>query len=81
MVKADAILAKVISGHGRIQFGDFQKFLVRLGFRLDRARGSLCPPKGHPPIERQPIGNEAKSFQVGQLKDMIAEFDLKLEKG
>jgi predicted RNA binding protein YcfA (HicA-like mRNA interferase family) len=84
MVKADAILAKVKSGHGRIQFRDFQKLLVRLGFRLDRTRGShhvYVHPRVTRPLSVQPIGNEAKPFQVRQLKDMIAEFGLKLEKG
>jgi predicted RNA binding protein YcfA (HicA-like mRNA interferase family) len=81
MVKADAILAKVISGHGRIQFRDFQKLLVGLGFRLDRTRGSHHI-YVHPKIGRsfpvQPDGPDAKRYQVKQLRDMIETYKLTL---
>jgi hypothetical protein len=56
MVKADAILEKVISGRGRIQFRDFQKLLVELGFRLDRTRGSHHI-YVHPEIQRSFSGS------------------------
>jgi predicted RNA binding protein YcfA (HicA-like mRNA interferase family) len=82
MAKADAILEKVISGHGRIPFRDFQKLLVKLGFRLGRTRGShhvYVHPKVTRPLSIQSMGNEAKPFQVRQLRDMIVEFDLKLD--
>jgi predicted RNA binding protein YcfA (HicA-like mRNA interferase family) len=81
MVKADAILAKVISGHGRIQFRDFQKLLERLGFRLDQTRGSHHI-YVHPKIGRsfpvQPEGPDAKRYQVKQLRDMIETYKLTL---
>jgi predicted RNA binding protein YcfA (HicA-like mRNA interferase family) len=81
MVKADAILEKVMSDRGRIQFRDFQKLLVRLGFRLDRTRGSHHI-YVHPKIGRsfpvQPDGPEAKQYQVRQLRDMIETYKLTL---
>lgn len=82
MAKLSAILEKVMSAHGRIQFRDFQKLLLKLGFRLDRIRGShhiYVHPKVTRALSIQPIGKEAKPFQVRQLRDMIAEFGLSLE--
>jgi predicted RNA binding protein YcfA (HicA-like mRNA interferase family) len=82
MAKAIAVLEKVESGRGRIQFRDFQRLLVKLGFRLDRIRGShhiYIHPAVTRPFSVQPVGKEAKPFQVRQLKDMIAEFNLGLE--
>ena len=81
MVKSDAILEKVISGQGRIQFRDFEKLLVELGFRLDRTRGSHHI-YVHPEIRRsfpvQPDGSDAKKYQVKQLRDMIKTYKLTL---
>ena len=82
MAKARAILEKVMSGQGRIQFKEFQKLLAKLGFRLDRVRGShhiYVHSKVTRPLSIQPIGNEAKPFQVRQLRDMITEFGLGIE--
>jgi hypothetical protein len=82
MAKAHAILEKVVIGHGRIKFRDLQKLLLGLGFELDRVRGShhiYVHAQVTRPLSIQPIGNEAKPFQVRQLRDMIAEFDLKLK--
>jgi predicted RNA binding protein YcfA (HicA-like mRNA interferase family) len=82
MAKASVILEKVTTGRGRIQFRDFQKLLLKLGFHLDRTRGShhiYLHPKVTRAFSVQCIGNEAKPFQVRQLRDMIAEFGLKLE--
>jgi hypothetical protein len=82
MAKTGAILEKVITGQGRIKFRDIQKLLLELGFYLDRIRGShhiYIHPKATRPLNIQPVGNEAKPYQVRQLRDMIVEFSLKLE--
>lgn len=82
MATPSRILKRVISDQGHISFRDFQKLLLKLGFRLDRTRGShhiYVHPLGTRPLSVQPIGNEAKPFQVRQLRDMIAEFGLSLE--
>jgi predicted RNA binding protein YcfA (HicA-like mRNA interferase family) len=82
MSKASAALERVLSGHGQIRFRDLQRLILKLGFRLDRIRGShhiYVHPKATRPLNVQPIGNEAKQFQVRQLKVMIEEFDLRLE--
>ena len=83
MPKPREILAKVTSKKGQIRFRDFQKLLAALGFRLDRIRGShhiYVNPKVTRVFSVQPVGSEAKPFQVRQLRDMIVEFDLKLDK-
>jgi predicted RNA binding protein YcfA (HicA-like mRNA interferase family) len=82
MAKPSDILAKVTTGGGQIKFRDFQRLLLGLGFRLDRIRGShhiYVHPKVARAFSVQPVGNEAKPFQVRQLRDMIVEFDLKLD--
>ena len=61
---------------------DLQRLLSKLGFRLDRVAGShhIYVREGVPrPINIQPVGKDAKPYQVRQLRDIIEEFDLKLE--
>jgi predicted RNA binding protein YcfA (HicA-like mRNA interferase family) len=82
MAKPSDILAKVTTGKGRIKFRDFQRLLGGRGFRLDRIRGShqiYVHPKVARAFSVQPVGDEAKPFQVRQLRDMIREFHLKLD--
>lgn len=82
MAKPSDTLAKITTGRGRIKFRDFQKLLLGFGFRLDRIRGShhiYVHAKVTRAFSVQPVGNEAKPFQVRQLRDMIIEFDLNLD--
>ena len=82
MASPPRVLAAVLSGRGMINFRDLDRLLTRLGFRLDRVSGShhvYLHPKVTRPLNIQPIGKDAKPYQVRQLRDMIAEFQLKLE--
>jgi predicted RNA binding protein YcfA (HicA-like mRNA interferase family) len=82
MAKPKDIFEKVVTGRGRVKFRELQKLLLELGFRLDLIRGShhiYVHPNVTRPLSIQPVGNEAKPFQLRQLRDMIVEFDLKLD--
>lgn len=72
---------RVLGGAGTIAFRDFERLLVKLGFRLERVSGShhiyLHPAIGRPfPV--QPDGKDAKRYQVRQLRDMIVTHRLAL---
>lgn len=72
----------VLSGRGTIRFRDFERLLVALGFRHDRTSGShriYLHPRVLRPFSVQPVGKDAKPYQVRQLRDMIREFELRLE--
>ncbi|CAN5192891.1 hypothetical protein BH10PSE9_BH10PSE9_08180 [soil metagenome] len=67
----DAVLARVVGRGGSINFRDFETLLLRLGFTLDRSRGShriYCHPKAARPLSIQPRGREAKPYQARQLR-------------
>ncbi|CAN5508135.1 hypothetical protein BH11PSE4_BH11PSE4_06880 [soil metagenome] len=67
---------------GVVSFNDLCRLLDKLGFKLDRVNGShhiFLHPKVPRPINIQPVGKDAKPYQVRQLRDMIEEFALKLE--
>jgi predicted RNA binding protein YcfA (HicA-like mRNA interferase family) len=69
-------------GRGSIAFRDLQRLLGKLGFRLHRVTGShhIYLHENVPrPINIQPVGKDAKPYQVRQLRDIIEEFDLKFE--
>jgi predicted RNA binding protein YcfA (HicA-like mRNA interferase family) len=81
MAKPDKVLDRVIEGKGVIAFRDFERLLLALGFRHDRTSGShriYLHPNVTRPLSVQPRGNDAKPYQVRQLRDIIEEFDLKL---
>jgi predicted RNA binding protein YcfA (HicA-like mRNA interferase family) len=69
-------------GGGTIAFRDLEHLLLRLGFRLARTAGShriYVHPKVPRPLSIQPMGKDAKRYQVRQLRDIIIEFGLSLE--
>jgi predicted RNA binding protein YcfA (HicA-like mRNA interferase family) len=76
------VLEAVLRGRGTVAFRDLERLLGKLGFRLDRTSGShriYLHPKVSRPLNVQPIGKDAKPYQVRQLRDMIQEFDLTLD--
>jgi predicted RNA binding protein YcfA (HicA-like mRNA interferase family) len=82
MANAQKVYLKVIEGQGTISFRDLERLLTRLGFRLDRIAGShhiYLHPQVSRPINIQPLGKDAKPYQIRQLRDIIREFGLKLE--
>lgn len=79
VARRDPVLARVVEGRGTVRFRDLEHALRRLGFSLARLSGShriYRHPKVPRPLSIQPKGNEAKRYQVNQLRDMIAEFNL-----
>jgi predicted RNA binding protein YcfA (HicA-like mRNA interferase family) len=59
-----------------------QHLLGRLGFELDRVSRShhvYVHPKVPRPLNVQPIGKDAKPYQVRQLRDMIVEVGLEVD--
>jgi predicted RNA binding protein YcfA (HicA-like mRNA interferase family) len=72
----------VLRGVGSIAFRDLERLLLKLGFRLDRISGShhiYLHPRVSRPLSIQPIGKDAKRYQVRQIRDIIEEFSLRLE--
>jgi predicted RNA binding protein YcfA (HicA-like mRNA interferase family) len=82
MAKLGTVLAQVMQGHRTIAFRELERLVLRLGFRLDRVSGShriYLHPKVPRPLSLQPVGKDAKPYQVRQLRDMIVEFQLRLD--
>jgi len=76
------VFEAVLAGRGTISFRDLQSLLTKLGFRLARTSGShriYVHPRVTRPINVQPIGKDAKPYQIRQLRDIIVEFQLSLE--
>jgi predicted RNA binding protein YcfA (HicA-like mRNA interferase family) len=82
MTGSKRTLEAVRSGGRNIAFRDFQRLLERLGFRLNRVSGShhiYVHPRVPRPMNVQATGKDAKPYQVRQLRDIIDEFELRLE--
>lgn len=60
-------------------FREFQQVLAAFGFELVRTRGSHHQYR-HPQVPGilsiQPVGKEAKSYQIGQFLDMVQQYGL-----
>jgi len=72
----------IMRGSGSIAFRDLERLLLKLGFRLDRTRGShriYIHPSVSRPVSIQPVGKDAKRYQIRQICDIINEFGLRLE--
>ena len=77
MAKASALFDQVIAGRGVISL------LTALGFRLARTSGShriYIHPDVPRPVNIQRVGNDAKPYQLRQLRDIIREYVLKPER-
>jgi len=75
-------LEAVKRGGGGISFRDLQRLLEKLGFRLSRVSGShhiYIHPTVPRPVNIQSAGKDAKPYQVRQVRDIVEEFQLKLE--
>jgi predicted RNA binding protein YcfA (HicA-like mRNA interferase family) len=65
-----------------ISFRDFQRLLEAFGFEHVRTKGShhqYAHPRVPGILSVQPVGKEAKSYQIGQFIDMIQKFGLTLD--
>jgi predicted RNA binding protein YcfA (HicA-like mRNA interferase family) len=79
----DESLRKVLSGRGNLSFRELEVLLRRLGFSLDRVRGShriYSHPKLVRPFPVQPAGGDAKRYQVRELRDIIVRHRLQIGK-
>lgn len=79
MANPERTLEAVRSGQGVVSFGDLQRLLQKLGFRLARVSGShhiYLHPKVPRPMNIQRAGKDAKPYQIRQLRDIIREFGL-----
>lgn len=76
------VFDRVMGGGGAIPFRDLERFLGHLGFKLARVKGSHHIYR-HPKVSRhlniQPVGKDAKRYQINQLRNIIVEFGLSLE--
>ena len=82
MASTKKVLNAVLARAGTVGFRDFERLLTGLGFRLDRVTGShhiYLHPKVTRPMNIQPIGKDAKPYQVRQLRDMIVEHGLEVD--
>ena len=75
-------LDAVLRGSGTVPFRDLEHLLGALGFRHARTSGShriYLHPRVSRPLSLQPVGKDAKRYQIRQIRDIIAEFGLSLE--
>jgi predicted RNA binding protein YcfA (HicA-like mRNA interferase family) len=83
MTKSEKILDRVLRGNKAISFRDMQLLLSALGFHLDRISHShhiYVHKAVSRPLSVQPVGKDTKPYQLRQLRAMIAEFELKLDR-
>jgi predicted RNA binding protein YcfA (HicA-like mRNA interferase family) len=65
-----------------VRFVDLQRLIEALGFTLDRVRGSHHIYRHGALVERinlQSRGGEAKPYQLRQVMELVARYDLRLE--
>ena len=82
MASPKKTLEAVRRGQGVVSFRDLKALLAKLGFKLDRVSGShhiYLHPTVTRPLNIQPMGKDAKPYQVRQLWNIIEEFGLTLD--
>ena len=83
LLRPSELLARLLQGNlTNVRFTDAQRLLEALGFELDRTRGSHQIYRHRMLREKlnlQPVGREAKPYQLRQVVSMIEMYDLKLE--
>ena len=82
MVNLERIREKILLGasDANIDFGDFRRLLVALGFS-ERTKGShhIFAKRGVDEIINiQPKGNKGKPYQVKQVRNIILKYRLEL---
>ncbi len=71
-------MEKLKSGNA-LTFADTQIILKKLGFTLERVTGShhiYTHPQIDRPVNIQPVGKDAKPYQLKQIRDIIFELGL-----
>jgi predicted RNA binding protein YcfA (HicA-like mRNA interferase family) len=82
-MRPSELLARIQQGHlTNVRFNDAQRLLEALGFELDRTRGSHHIYR-HPTLREkmnlQPVGRQAKPYQLRQVLQVVERYDLKVE--
>jgi predicted RNA binding protein YcfA (HicA-like mRNA interferase family) len=83
MVKPSKLRALLLQSTDRtISFRDFVALIEASGFAYSRTRGSHQSYK-HPAFPKlmvvQPIGKDAKRYQVREFLDLVTEFELHID--
>ena len=71
-------MEKLNSGKS-LTFSEAQLILKKLGFTLERVNGShhiYTHPQLERPVNIQPVGKDAKPYQLKQIRDIIFELGL-----
>jgi hypothetical protein len=84
-MKPDRLMRRIASGSlANVDFSDFRRLVEAYGFRLIRVTGSHHA-FGHPRVPEmlnlQPVGGEAKPYQVRQFLRLVERYDLRMESG
>jgi predicted RNA binding protein YcfA (HicA-like mRNA interferase family) len=83
MVKTAKLYTQLMQSTDRsISFRDFVALIEAFGFIYARTKGSHLSYK-HPTCPKlmviQPVGKDAKRYQVREFLDLVSEFDLYME--
>ena len=76
------LLRRLLAGSRNVAFADLLNLAEGFGFRLARMRGShhiLSHPDVPELLNLQPMGSQAKAYQVQQFLDLIEKYGLRLE--
>jgi predicted RNA binding protein YcfA (HicA-like mRNA interferase family) len=78
MSQFEKLMQKLNSGKS-LTFSETQLILKKLGFTLARVSGShhiYTHPLLDRPVNMQPVGKDAKPYQLKQIRDIISELGL-----
>ncbi len=83
MTRPDKLYERLIANSKAVlSFRGFERLLRAFGFELDRTVGSHRQ-YGHPAIPRpfpvQPVGKDAKRYQVRELLELVEQYALHLD--
>ncbi len=82
IVSARKVYERILAGSHNVRFEDFCAVVEAFGYQLDRVRGSHhiywhpCAPR---PLNLQPMGGQAKPYQIRQFLRAVEEFGLKMK--
>jgi hypothetical protein len=76
----DRLLAGALAN---VRFDDFRQLVEAFGYHLDRVQGShqvYWHPRAARPLNLQPMGGQAKPYQIRQFLRAVEEFGLTMER-
>jgi predicted RNA binding protein YcfA (HicA-like mRNA interferase family) len=79
------LLQRIHAKKANVRFSDFERLVVALGFRHVDTEGShrTYEHRVHKQarLNLQPMGGEAKRYQIKQLLHLVEEYNLQLDEG